>query len=54
MIDGEGSYVVHLINLFIFKCNWSLKWFLVRLEGRKKIKVMGSGSMLAMSLLRYG
>ena len=53
MIDREGSYVAHLINQLIFKCNFSLKWFLNSLEGRKKIKVTGSGPMLAMSLLKY-
>ena len=50
MIDRELSYMTHLINYFIFKYNYSLKWFLVSLEGRKKIKVMGSSPMLAMSL----
>ena len=53
MINWKGPYVTHLINLFIFKCNYSLKWFLVSLEGKKKIEVMDSGLMLAMSLLRY-
>ena len=38
MIGKEGSYVAYLINLFIFKCNYNLKWFLVSLEERKKKK----------------
>ena len=53
MIDSVGSYVANLIYLFIFECNYSLKWFLVNLERRKKIKVMGSGPILTMSLLKY-
>ena len=53
MIDREVLYVAYLINLFIFKCNYSLKWLLINLEEMKKIKVISSGPMLAMSILRY-
>ena len=38
MIGREGSYVTHLINLFIFKCNYSLKWLFISLEGKKKLR----------------
>ena len=43
-----------LLNyLFIFKCNYSLKWFLISLKGKKKKGNIGSDYMLAMSLLKY-
>ena len=53
MIDRKVLYVAYLLNQFIFKCNYSLKWFLINIERRKKIKVISSGPMLAMSVLRY-
>ena len=54
IINREGSYVVYLIiYLFIFKCNYSLKWFLINLKEEKNYSNIGSGLMLAMSLLRY-